>query len=116
MVFDNEVRKIIYNHIATYPGVSFNTLLNIFELTEGGLRYHLDYLTKCDKIYVRLENGRRLLYPRFDPAYISDKYKLNPVQKKLLDEIRFFPAISQKELIFKIQRPKVSCLPVNIYQ
>lgn len=109
-VFENEIRKMIYNHVVTYPGVSFRILLNLFELTEGGLRYHLDYLVKKNKIYMRLENGRRNYFPRFEFSQINknltakDGYcKLTTVQNRILELIKNYPGISQKDLVCRLR-------------
>ena len=106
-VFENELRKMIYNHIVSYPGVSFNTLLNIFELTEGGLRYHLDFLSRCGKINLKMENGRRNYYPQLDITNINkalspgfENNKLNQAQNRLLKTITLYPGITQKDLVF----------------
>ena len=62
-VLENKIRRMIYNLIVNYPGVPFNKLIDIFELTESNLRYHLNYLEKNDKIKSGLEGGMRYYYP-----------------------------------------------------
>ena len=66
VALDNKLRKIIYNHILAYPGESYNRLKNIFELTDGALRYHLGYLEKNRKISSDLAKGTRCYYPHHD--------------------------------------------------
>ena len=63
IVFDHEFRKMIYTHILTYPGVSYITIKNIFNLPDDTLRYHLKYLEKADRILADKENGKRCYYP-----------------------------------------------------
>jgi predicted transcriptional regulator len=101
---------MIFNHIFNYPGVSFNVLKNIFELTDGGLRYHLDYLEKHEKINSELAKGARCYYPSDNGFSISTSQKsygisglhrLTSQQERILDVIRHHPGIHQKDLIFK---------------
>ena len=108
MVFDHETRKMIYNHILTYPGVSFNILKNIFNLMDSTLRYHLEYLEKAERILSNLESGKRCYYPLKNELVISElfenkprSYKFTSIQKRILKIIKRFPGISQKELIKK---------------
>jgi predicted transcriptional regulator len=105
---ENKLRRMIYNHIVTYPGVSFNNLKNIFELTDGGLRYHIDYLERNKKISIDMNNGTRCYYPHHDsvsaPATSSDMmemHRLNPVQELILNTIKLYPGITQKELVIQ---------------
>ncbi|UCH89618.1 MAG: MarR family transcriptional regulator [Thermoplasmata archaeon] len=103
---ENEKRRMIFNHINAYPGVSFNILKNIFELTDGALRYHLDYLEKNDKINCGLDKGVRCYYPNAgsvnvhrSPGETLELYKLTPRQEQVLDTIKLYPGINQKELV-----------------
>lgn len=107
-VLDNKTRRMIYNHILNYPGVPFNTLKNIFELTDGGLRYHLDYLEKHEKISSGLDKGDRCYYPHYNSINNPNRrsnpsssglHKLNSNQERLLGTIKRNPGINQKELI-----------------
>jgi predicted transcriptional regulator len=107
-VFDHETRKMIYNHVLTYPGVSYLTLKNIYNLTAGTLRYHLEYLIKADRILVGIENGKRCYYPLKNDVVVSDQfgnrpsgYSLTKTQQKILNTIKQTPGITQKELIRK---------------
>jgi predicted transcriptional regulator len=109
-IFENEIRKMIYNHIVAYPGVSFRTLLGIFELTEGGLRYHIDYLEKNNKVFKKLENGKKSYYPRFEITRMNKKFsgnngpgKLTTTQTRILDLIKMYPGINQKDLVYRLR-------------
>lgn len=117
VALENKNRKMLYNHIVTYPGVSFNILKNIFDLTDGALRYHLDYLEKCEKIFSGLERGIRCYYPHYNVLYVPKKsadklelLKLSPLQEHLLTFIKLYPGINQKELVnrTKLNRFQVS--------
>jgi len=105
-VLDHETRRMIYNHILAHPGVSYNILKNVFGLTNGTLRYHLDFLERNKKIRLGLEKGKRLYFPHHNgfsvPGHSQDEletYKLTKVQEQLLNTIKYYPGISQKELI-----------------
>ena len=108
IVFDHESRKMIYSHILTYPGVSYITLKNIFNLPDGTLRYHLEYLAKADRILEDVENGKRCYYPLKDEIEVSKlfenrprSFKFSPFQQKILSIIKRNPGITQKTLIKK---------------
>ena len=116
-ILENKLRRMLYNHIISYPGVSFNTLKNIYELTESGLRYHLNYLEKNNKISSSLERGIKCYFPH--PASVTipknskstfESHKLPAHQELILTTIMRYPGISQKELISKtgINRFKIN--------
>ncbi len=113
---ENKLRKMIYNHIVKYPGVSFNTLKDIYELTDSSLRYHLYYLEKSNKISSGLEKGIRCYYPHPSSVTLPQKQqaplesqRLSPQQERILNVIIRYPGINQKEIVNKtgINRFKV---------
>lgn len=106
MALDNKLRNMIYNHITTYPGVSFSILKNIFGITEGALRYHLDYLERCDKISSGLQKGVRCYYPHQHMINVPKRstedlelHKLTSQQELVLTTIKHYPGITQKDLV-----------------
>ena len=62
-VLGNKIRRMIYKLIVNYPGVPFNKLMDIFELTDSNLRYHLNYLEKNGKISSGVDDGVKHYYP-----------------------------------------------------
>ena len=117
MAFDHETRRMIYNHILTYPGVPYITLKNIYDLTDGTLRYHLEYLEKAERILSNIENGKRVYYPIqndvSDARLFAGKtrsYKFTSIQQKILNTIKRIPGITQKELINKNKLQLISSL------
>lgn len=105
---ENKTRRMVYNHIVAYPGVSFNILKNVFELTDGALRYHLEYLEKNEKISSELDRGLRCYYPHYNGFSLQSKsanllefQKLSPQQERILSTIKLNPGINQKELIYR---------------
>jgi len=106
VVFDHETRKMIYNHIITFPGVAFTTLKNTYNLSNGTLRYHLEYLEKADQILSNIENGHRCYYPLRNEFMVSERFKNQPrlynftdIQLRIIKIIKNWPGISQSELI-----------------
>jgi predicted transcriptional regulator len=102
---ENEKRRMIYNHISAYPGVSFNVLKNIFELSDGALRYHLNYLEKNNKINCGVDKGTRCYYPsenvgkvQMKPGEAVEIQRLTPLEERILDSVKYYPGITQKEL------------------
>ena len=49
LVLQHDTRRMIYNYIVEHPGVAFNELKKVFELTDGTLRYHVEYLKRSGK-------------------------------------------------------------------
>jgi predicted transcriptional regulator len=127
-VLENKIRRMIFNLIVEYPGVSFNVIKNIFELTESGIRYHLNYLEKNNKISSSMERGIKCYQPH--PASVSipistkevfGSHKLPPHQELILTTIMRYPGINQKDLIkrtginrFKINRDIRSLKSLNL--
>lgn len=62
-VLAHPVRKRIYDHIVKNPGITFRMLLSIFDLNEGTLNYHLDYLRKKELIEIRKRKHERIYLP-----------------------------------------------------
>ena len=103
---DHETRKMIFNHIASYPGVSYVTLKHVFSMADGTLRYHLNYLVKTETIKLSMDKGKRIYYPNMHDtssigALMNDfnKYNLTKSQEKILNTIKNYPGITQGELI-----------------
>lgn len=108
IVFDHDTRKMIYNYIVSYPGVAFTTLKNVYNLSDGTLRYHLEYLEKADQILSGIQNGRRCYYPLRNELSVSKPvennhrtFTLTNKQMRIINTIKNYPGISQNELIKK---------------
>jgi len=105
-VFDNKIRRMIYNLIVNYPGIPHNKLLDIFELNDSNLRYHLNYLEKNEKISSGIDNGIKHYYPDpstvkilHKPQNIIESQKLSHEQRRIVSIVKDNPGITQKELI-----------------
>ena len=104
-VIDHHTRRSIFNHIATYPGVSFVTLRNIYQMPDGTLRYHLQYLERKKMILARILNGKRCYFPsdtkqsnQIDPEGNLIGVPLSDLQQKILHRIKSNPGSNQKEI------------------
>ena len=122
VALENQIRKMIYNHIIEYPGVSFSKLKRVHDLNEGTLRYHLNYLERAEKISSRLEAGKLHYYPYasaevfIDSSKISVKtHELTSHQELILNAIKQNPGINQTELVDKTSL-KRHILTYNISQ
>jgi len=105
LALKHETRRLIYNHIVAHPGVSFNTLKEVYDLTDGTLRYHLGYLKRAEKIQRSLEEGNRCYYPCSTGNVENRLIKGNPeviklsiAQEKMVTIIKQKPGINQKDL------------------
>ena len=119
---ENQIRKMIYTHIKEYPGVSFSKLKRFYDLNDGTLRYHLNYLERAKKISSKLENGKLHYYPFTRTAIDSNSTvpdsktrSLTPHQELILNAIIQNPGINQTELISKTSL-KRHILTYNISQ
>ena len=78
----NRTRKMVYSYISRHPGVSFGTIMGVLDLTEGTLRYHLNYLERGDKILSESKGKHRYYYhsdrrPTF-PTFLLLSYQTIP--------------------------------------
>jgi len=104
-VLQHETRRMIYNHIVQYPGVTFAVLKNVFGLSDGTLRYHIDYLIRAGKIRNGIGGGRRAYFPASADDIITKivdgkptTLRLNRVQAKIVNLIKKNPGINQEQL------------------
>jgi predicted transcriptional regulator len=108
VALENRIRKMLYNHIVEYPGVSFPTLERIYNLNHSTLRYHLKYLESAERITSKLEVGKLHYYVNNGNENFSnpinnklDIQNLTPPQEQILLAIKQHPGINQTELIAK---------------
>jgi predicted transcriptional regulator len=98
----HKTRKKIYEHIADNPGISFNMLASIFDINEGTLRYHLDYLRRSDLISPRkIDNKRCFTCKDVDLSHPAREKvsTMNNDQKKVLELIREDPGLTRNDLL-----------------
>jgi predicted transcriptional regulator len=108
-VNEHKTRRMIFNHITNYPGVSFGIIKRVFGLADSTLRYHLHYLESHKDIKSFIKGKNKCYYPI--QSYVFDSrgvissepdhgvHKLTNTQERLIDTIQRNPGISQKELI-----------------
>jgi predicted transcriptional regulator len=110
-VLGNRTRKLIYNHILSYPGISYSKLRSIFDIPESTLRYHLRYLERKKEIDSSVVNGRRYFNPTEHAILLDDKSgfgKLTTTQVKALNAIKRHPGITQKELVERTGKKRIT--------
>jgi len=108
VALENQIRKMIYTHIVEYPGVSFSKLKRFYDLNDGTLRYHLNYLERDEKITSKIKSGKLHYYP-YGKSVIdsnsanknSKSHELTSHQEIILNAIKQKPGINQTELIAK---------------
>ena len=114
-VIKNKSRKLIYDFIKSHPGASFGSIKEFFDMKNSTLEYHLHYLEKGQKIISERKGRLRCYHCKYKvetntSSLTSDLINLTNIQKKLLDQIKNKPGITNKELILKnkLNRKKLS--------
>ncbi len=101
----HRTRKMVYSYISAHPGVTFSTIMDVLDLSEGTLRYHLNYLKRGDKILARTRGKHRCFYVKnatksmlgFDPRF--DRSTLSRPQQRIITIIQQHPGINISELV-----------------
>jgi predicted transcriptional regulator len=92
---NNDLRPKIASYILIHPGSSFGDIQTIFDLPESTLRYYLRFLEKKGKIYS--DSKKRIYYP----TEHKEKKNISKTQLLLINSIKKYPGITQKELAAK---------------
>lgn len=128
LVLEHDTRRMIYNYIVEHPGVAFNELKKVFELTDGTLRYHIDYLKRSGKITNGLAGGKRVYYQNISGKLVTtlkskqgNPYKLSIVQQQIINAVEKNPGINHNELAsktrltrFKLRKNIVKLMDIGI--
>jgi len=111
----NKSRKLIYDYILSHNGASFGTIKDFFNMKNSTLEYHLHQLEKHQKIYSKREGRRRCYYSKHKmeshtTTFTKELTALSNLQRKILNQIKNKPGITNQELIQKnkINRKKLS--------
>ncbi|WP_455392450.1 hypothetical protein [[Eubacterium] cellulosolvens] len=116
---EHKTRRMVYNYISMHPGVSFTTIMGVLGLTEGTLRYHLNYLERGKKILSKAKGKYRCYYSNerkkadIKPFPSFDFQTLTKPQQRLITIIRHHPGITIGELV-RITKLKKRDLQYNI--
>ena len=92
-IVNNIIRKRIYEHINSNPGIHFRALLTDLNLKTGTLAHHIRALTR-ENFIKEYQDG---IYKRFSiyDKSSSSKFKLLNIQDEILKVIKENPGISQ---------------------
>ncbi len=104
-VLGHKTRRVVYNYISKHPGVSFGTIMGVLDLTEGTLRYHLNYLERGKKIQSKSKGKYRCYYSNRKvksslkqiPGF--DLHTLTKPQQRILTLIQQHPGIPVRDLV-----------------
>jgi len=97
----SDTRDKLHLFITENPGVTFGSLLDVFRLNRGTLRYHLDYLEGEERVN-RVRKGNTYCFysdGRLQFGEGREREGLGPKHRRLLSAIKDNPGISRKELI-----------------
>ena len=72
-------RKLIFDFISEFPGMHLRKIIKEIDLSEGTIRYHINYLLKHELIFKQSKNG----YTRY---YILDSNNIK--NKKIISYLR----------------------------
>jgi predicted transcriptional regulator len=104
---DHRTRKVIFNYIASNPGVSFGSVRKYFDLNESTLKYHLNYLERSKQVTSRREGRLRCYFCMrnngFDLSQIPQTTlnQLNKNQRVILNMIIHNPGLGKSDLIVR---------------
>ncbi len=104
-VFDNILRKVIFQTIKEKPGIHFREIMRERALKPGVLAYHLNILEKMEFI----KSTQKGIYRCFYLTNIKSDFKivLSTMQQNVLLTIKENPGITLTELSSSIGRNKV---------
>jgi len=97
----NRNRRMLFNYIKSHPGVTFGKLREVYDLTDGNLRYHLGYLEKKRMVKAKYKGGKKVFYPEgMSGAGIEHPGEgaLNREQRRILKVVKQYPGITRKEI------------------
>lgn len=102
----HQTRKLLIQYIHENPGTTFQHLKYVFNLNEGTLRYHLNFLLRKEEIN-QVKKGNIRSYV---PVGLLRAKNINEKQRFLYKLIENNPGISRKELFIqsKQSRKKLS--------
>lgn len=97
-VLDHFIRGQIYGYILANPGEHYNAIKHALNLTNGSLAHHLKTLEREEFIKSRKFGLYRRFYPKHMRIPDDGDFRMNTMQKHIVDVINENPGISQKEI------------------
>jgi predicted transcriptional regulator len=101
-VLDHFIRGQIYGYILANPGEHYNAIKQALNLTNGSLAHHLKTLEREDFIKSRKFGLYRRFYPKHMNIPEDGDFRMNPIQRHIVDVIDENPGISQKEIAMEM--------------
>jgi predicted transcriptional regulator len=95
----SDIRRLLFDYIRKNPGASFKVLQAAFRMSEGNLRYHLQYLERKKRIVFEKEGRDRCYFTmvRKRSPYAAE-VDLSRGQERILDTVMRNPGITCEEL------------------
>ena len=103
-LLNNIIRKNIYEHINSNPGIHFRGLLTDLNLKTGALAHHIKALIR-ENLIKEYQDGMYRRYCLFTEN-LSKRLVLSNIQKKILTIIKENPGISQSNIAIMIGNSK----------
>lgn len=97
-VLDHFIRGQIYGYILANPGEHYNAIKQALGLTNGSLAHHLKTLEREEFIKSRKFGLYRRFYPKHMRIPEDGDFRMNAVQRHIVDVIDEHPGITQKEI------------------
>ncbi len=100
---ENRTRKMVLNYVDEHPGSTLPEIKRVLQIPEGTLRYHIDYLSREDRIFSRKKKGKRCYYPSElggrNALLSRDPDEISREQSRILDTIKDEPGISYRDIL-----------------
>ncbi len=94
-LLDHETRQKIFDFIKDNPGTYYSQIRKDLDLAHGVVTHHLNMMETQELVFSKQDRQFRRFY--VDGLY-KDAPMVTGVQKKVLDEIRRYPGLSQKQI------------------
>jgi predicted transcriptional regulator len=103
-----DVRESIRLYIRNHPGQPYAKIQQIFQMSRGTMRYHLDRLERSGKIRRESRDGKVYIFPtdmRLVPRY--DGPPLTEIENTIWETVSTNPGLSQKQLAIQTRTKRL---------
>jgi predicted transcriptional regulator len=105
-IFQNEKRAAILDYIGNNPGCTTADLSKSTGINRGTVRYHLCWLIVEQKVVRKRDGKQGYLFTNGGIHLERERvygYIMNPAKREILNTIRTYPGISNKEIAERLQ-------------